>query len=852
MAKKTVKNPVRTTKSTDAGFLAGFDFDKIIPQKYHIPLVMGLVVLLYLVFLSPLFFGGKTFQSGDILASESMQPYVNKARDGFTLWNPYIFMGMPAYALSTGYTWFNVIYVIFSEFRDIFTALFGNPYVKWTFYLIVMAMTAFFFMRHFTKNTLISLFTAFATALSTGIIVFLYIGHVTKLTSLCMFPLLFLLLFRAQEKLRLTDFFILIITWQLLIQGFHVQIIFYTGLAVAVYFIYYFLHSLVKKNTELRNNLLKSAGLTIFAALVAIAIQSDNLTQIYEYTPHSTRGTKGIVELEQGATAKSESDYYTYHTDWSFSPGEVMTFIFPSLYGFGNAPHNINGQEYKLNTYFGQMRFVDVAMYMGVVVFLLGLFAIITMWKYTYIRFFTILAGIALLISFGRNLPILFDPMFYYFPYFDKFRVPSMILVLVQMIFPVLAGLGLYKIYKLKEESDPLAENLVKYGFFTFAGLFVLSILLSSSVASWFTGWMSGNEKGAQLIAQYQQYNINISEMASDMFAGDVFFGFFFLALTFGAAYAYLKNKMSLSIFIILAVFASTADLWRISSRGHEYVDAPQPGALFTEPDYVKFIKSQNDKEPFRILNLKQDQSPGSFSYNSNFNAYFLLEDMYGYSAIKPRGYQDYMDVLGNPANPTFWNMGNVKYLIFDAANYQIPGLKLVYTGEKTAVYENELALPRLFFVQKVDQKDPLEVLKMVKDNKFRPDSVAFTHDVKLNADVPDSTVSLKITKYLDERIEADVKTSGNNFLFLSNSYHSKGWKAYVDGNPVDIYKTNHNFMGIIVPKGSHKVIFEFAPTSFTISVYTAFTLSSVTVLGLILSILFEYRKKKKAQSSEQ
>ena len=35
------------------------------------------------------------------------------------LWNPYIFCGMPSYALSTGYPWWNLVGVLFSTFRDV-------------------------------------------------------------------------------------------------------------------------------------------------------------------------------------------------------------------------------------------------------------------------------------------------------------------------------------------------------------------------------------------------------------------------------------------------------------------------------------------------------------------------------------------------------------------------------------------------------------------------------------------------------------------------------------------------------------------------------------------------------------
>src|SRR5690606_6564155 len=134
-------------------------------------------------------------------------------------------------------------------------------------------------------------------------------------------------------------------------------------------------------------------------------------------------------------------------------------------YGFGNSTYKgplTNNQPVEVNTYFGQMPFVDVAMYMGILVFVLGLFAVFTEWKNPFVQFLTILSGVALIISFGKNFPVLFDLLFYTLPYFNKFRVSSMILVLVQLSFPVLAGFGLMKIISLRNEKDQKLIKIVK------------------------------------------------------------------------------------------------------------------------------------------------------------------------------------------------------------------------------------------------------------------------------------------------------------------------------------------------------------------------------------------------------
>src|ERR1039457_41780 len=850
-------------KETDKG-LNSFNLDNIIPPKFHLLSAIVIILLLFLVFLSPMFFGGKTFQSGDILASKSMVPYIQNHKDGFTLWNPLIFCGMPAYAIGTGYLWFNLIAVIFGAIKTFFGNFFSVEYARWGSYVIIFCFISFMFMKSLTKNTLVSLFTGIAASFSTGIIVFLYIGHVTKLTSLCFYPLIFLLLLRFQKKIYLIDFLILVITLQLFLQGFHAQIIFYIAFSVVIYYLYFLIRYLINKEKENIINLMKSGLLVLCAVIIASLIQLDSFTQISEYTQYSTRGPKGILENTKGSEDKSGSDYYEYHTNWSFSPEEVLTFIIPSYYGFGNSIYKgplTNGQEVDVNTYFGQMPFVDVAMYMGVLIFFLGLFAIFTRWKEPFVQFLTILTGIALLISFGKNFPILFDLLFYHLPSFDKFRVPSMILVIVQLNFPILAGLGVMKIIQIKEDKDLRLIKAIKNIAFLFTGIFVLSILLNTTISSWFiervTAYASTLQASKPQMAQ--QYTA-LADYSSGMFTGDLIIAFVILAGAFWCAYLYLNSKFSKDLFVLILIILATIDLWRIDGRGTKYIDNPEINNMFDTPNYVNLIKKQNEKEPFRIFNYKLDGSLGSYNNNSNYNAYFLLEDFYGYSGVKPRAYQDLIDVAG-PVNETAWRMLNVKYIITNSPA-QLPGFEPIYQSEKEYIYKNNLALPRAYFVNKVENKKDFDVLNSIKANSFDPKNIAFTNDPKINVDAPDSTAYIRFTDYKDEKVSMDVNASGNNFLFLGNTFMTKGinfaglftselWKASVYGNKTKIFKTNHGFMGIIVPKGTHKVEFKYLPTSFLISEYTAVFLSSFIILSLISALLVRIRKNRIDKSNK-
>lgn len=888
---KSKKN-TKSSSSEKENFLTKFSLDDYIPHKYQIPALIAIIVILFLIFLSPLYFGNKTFQSGDIIATKSLRPYVYEDREGFSLWFPYIFCGMPAYAVSVEQTWFNFIYMAFTSVRNFFASFFSNSYTMWSFYLIILAVTTFFFMKYITKNNLVSFFTAVATSFSTGLIVFLFIGHVTKLTSLSMYPLLFLMLLRMQEKIKLIYFFILIITLQLFIQGFHVQIIFYTLFSVVIYYIYYILRGFSRKEItpkeiafiiiplifaaivyfthlysnltlivicsvltiaylffiyiKLKSNLLRSIIVFVFSLVIAILISSDHFTQIYEYTPYSTRGAESITDKTTPKTEKDESEYYAYHTMWSFSPGEVLTFIVPSLYGFGNSTYQgplTNNRPVDVNTYFGQMYFVDVAMYMGVLVFFLALFGIFTRWKEPLVRFLTILAGVSLLISFGKTFPVLFDLLFYYLPSFNKFRVPSMILVLVQMSTPVLAGLGLMRIILLRNEKNVKLTNVLKNLAYIFTGIFILSLLLHGSINDWFISRV--NEHAASIQASKpqlaRQFNA-LSKYIAAMFSGDLLIAFGFSAAVSWLSFSYVNRKLSADFLVFTVIVFTLIDLWRIDARGAKYIDNPDINNIFKKPDYISAIEKQNDKGPFRVLNLKQDGSVGSYGNDANFDAYFFIEDFYGYSGIKPRAFQDMMDIVG-PANTSMWRMLNVKYIVTNNL-VRTSYLTLIDSTSNTKTYTFNNFLPRVYFVNQVEKKTGMEFLQLLKSNLFDPKEKAYLENVDLKVDPVDSTVYSKITEYKEAYLKAEVNASGNNFLFFGTTY-LPGWKALIDGNETKTYLTNHGYIGIIVPKGKHIVEFKFAPESFYISRNISLVLSSIVILGLLFSIFVDVRKKK-------
>jgi len=80
----------------------------------------------------------------------------------------------------------------------------------------------------------------------------------------------------------------------------------------------------------------------------------------------------------------------------------------------------------------------------------------------------------------------------------------------------------------------------------------------------------------------------------------------------------------------------------------------------------------------------------------------------------------------------------------------------------------------------------------------------------------------------------------GPSLLFLSEIYYPAGWRAFIDGEETEIYKTNWMFRSILLPPGKHKIQFIFRPNSFKIGMWISLLTLVFCVLGIIIANRFE------------
>ncbi len=793
----------------------------------------GITLIALLIYFYPIVFEGKVPPASDKLAWSGNAQSVIESRqrhESNPLWANNVFAGMPDYLISLD-----------APFHQPakYVQKYVNKVINWrvTAYLIG-AVGMLLLMRFWGLSYAAAFIAALAFIWWPLIPGLLEAGHNTKVSTIMFMPIItwsFLKLLRSPGFLYASLFAIL---FSLGIQARHYQIMFYEILLLVIFGVYHFATYLSQKDWS---GIGKRTAFLTGALILAAGIASFPTLMVHEYTAYSIRGDSG------GTTASNGADY-NYATGWSLHPSEIMTFFIPRFYGGtsselyeGDAVPQLKGQT--IPGYWGHKLFTSSTDYIGVVSLIFAAFAFMLAWKNKTVMLLGFTIVLSLFVAFGKYVPFVYDLFYNFMPFFNKFRVPSMILVLVQFSVAILAGIGFDRL--LNHAKEKLSPTVLQKSLLILLGLFLFIGIIPFLFKSEFS--LARPEDAARMQANVLAL---VKEARYDLMKQDALRMLLFVAAVFATVFAFMKEKLSKPVFVTGIVLLLIIDLWGVDKRYLKTLVKPaQIDQHFAATPTDNFLLK--DKSRYRIFPVGQLYSDSRWSYRH--------ESIGGYHPAKLRLIQDIIESAlykgtasgfqNNPGLPINWNivdMLNAKYILAPG-RIQHPNLEQMFVDNQTNIvtYKNNACLPRIFAVGNVEIiADRQKRFARLNDPTFKPDSVAIL-EKPLSAPIAfPATWKSAITRYEPNIIEIDAETDQQTLMVLSEIYYPAGWHASVDGKPTEILKTDHALRSIVLPKGKHHVVFELKPATYITSLWMQGVSSAIVYLILILALIHYFRKR--------
>ena len=778
-------------------------------------------VLLVMVYFAPQVFENKQLPQGDMISARGMghdaREYHEQTGE-WSHWSNSMFGGMP-YNVTSGVDSKSI-------FRPISTLMKVSFHGETTAVLWLLLIGFYIFMLAVGSGPWLGIVGAIAFAFGSYNLIIIGAGHVTKGWVLATVPAVIGGCMLCYQKKYIVGFIVTLLATGLNVYWNHQQISYYTLLMLIPLAITYLVYAIREKKQK---QFWTASAALVVAAIMAIAPAMDKLLPTWDYSKETMRGgavLKGTEDSEAGKSGLNRE----YAFQWSYGKAETMTLLIPNFYG-GSSNYALgeDSETYKtvkkyagssqakqiaksLPTYWGDQPFTSGPVYAGAIIcflFVLGLLAVKGPERWWLLA--AVIIGI--LLSWGRNLPSLNNWLFDHLPLYNKFRTPSMSLV---MTTTAMAMLGMLALRALLKKEVELKHIYIATGI---TGGLCLLIALFPGMAGGFT---------AKMDAQLPEW---LSECLLDdrraMLTSDAWRSLCFILLAAAGAFAYLKiEKMRSGIVIALMGVLILADLWTVDKRFlNDDHFVPKKRNLVTMTEADKQILA--DKDPnYRVLNLTTS------TFNDAQTSYFH-KSVGGYSPAKLRRYQDIIDYYfaGN-INMNVLNMLNTRYVI-----------------TQQGVQYNPEAFGNAWFVQNIDWvNNPNEEIaaignidllhKAVIDTCWRTkvsDGLAMTQPA-----------SIRLTKYANPGNLFYESESTEDGLAVFSEVYYKTWKAFIDGKEVPVVRANYILRAIEVPAGKHTIEFR-CEDDLLLDTQIVSTIASCLVVLVIILLLVFRRKIEKA-----
>jgi hypothetical protein len=243
---------------------------------------------------------------------------------------------------------------------------------------------------------------------------------------------------------------------------------------------------------------------------------------------------------------------------------------------------------------------------------------------------------------------------------------------------------------------------------------------------------------------------------------------------------------------------------WRFFARALEVSFWPATIAAWCYP-----LDGVDPAEMIDLLSLAAEP-------NSPAHSYSLVQWLVPKVTLTPAGNAKLSPVL---------DLLGVRYVIFRGAPWT--NAHPAFQAPDYWVLENPTALPRVFVPAKVQlAADRSSRLQRLASPEFDPRSLALVETPVQLPDLCRGTAELVVD--LPTRLTISARMGTPGLLVLADRW-DKGWQALVDGKPTSILRVDHALRGVILPAGSARLEFRYAPGSL------AWGLRLSGVAGLIL-----------------
>ena len=796
-------------------------------------IVLILFVIIALAYFSPVLQGKKIFQS-DIVQYTGMAKQQNDFRKSTgeeTYWTNAAFGGMPTYQLGAKYP--------HNYIKELDLRLRFLPRPADYLFLYFIGMYILFLVLKLDYK--LAFIGALAFGFSTYLIIILGVGHNAKAHAISYMPLVLSGILLTLRGNYLKGFILTTIAMALELVANHFQMTYYLLLVVLVIGLVYLIDSYKKKKLL---NFFKGVGVLVVAVVFAIGLNATNILATKEYADTSTRGKSELTINSDGSYKEANKGLdYDYITEYSYGKLESFNLFIPRFMGGGSSeplpdnpksmnaimqlgasPQEANQILNQVPMYWGDQPIVAAPAYIGAIIIFLAILALFLIkgklkwWLVTGII-------LSLLLSWGKNFSILTDFFIEYIPLYNKFRAVSSIQVLLELLMPILAILGLQQFFFNSSITSEKKKKSLVYASGISAGIAVVFILFKSILFDFSSPYDSYfiKDLGPDFVDAMKEDRMTL-------FTNDAIRSLVLVVLSAGVLWFFLKAKLKQGTAIALFALLILIDLVGVDRR---YVNSDDfvVARVMTHPFQENFA----DKEILKDTDYYRVYDVTSSPFNSG-RASFYHNALGGYHAAKPARIQDVNNFYLSKGDIGILNMMNVRYIITEGK------------GGKKVPQRNPYANGAAWFVENVmiaeNANEELLLLDSLDTKNTAIIHQEFSQKLPLENIERDSTATIKLKSYAPNYLVYESSTVSPQLALFSEAYYSNGWNAYIDGQPVTHFRANYLLRAMKIPEGNHTIEYKFEPEVVAIGSKISLATSALFLLVFLGAIFYNYKKK--------